>query len=51
MTLQLRGEAFSALNRPNLGTPVTSVNSGARFGKIESASGARIVQLALKLSF
>jgi hypothetical protein len=49
--VQLRGEAFSLLNRPNLGTPVATVNTGARFGKIESAGGARIIQVAVKVSF
>jgi hypothetical protein len=49
-SLQFRAEAFNALNRTNLGTPVTRLASPA-FGRIQSAGSARIVQLGLKYRF
>lgn len=51
MRLQFRSEFFSLLNSPNLGNPNTSVNAGARMGRITSAGGARVIQFALKLLF
>jgi hypothetical protein len=48
--LQLRIEAFNAFNWTNLGNPNTSRNS-SNFGRITSAGDARVMQLALRLSF
>lgn len=48
--LQLRGEFFSILNRPNFGLPNTSRGSAA-FGTISSASGARQIQLGLRFVY
>lgn len=48
--LELRGEAFNALNRLNPSNPTLTLNS-ANFGKILAASDPRIVQLAVKLVF
>ena len=49
--LQVRGEAFNAFNRANFSTPFASANNVARFGRIESASSPRIMQLALRIIF
>jgi hypothetical protein len=49
LSAQLRGEFFNALNRANFGVPGVTV--GAGFGQIVSAYDARIIQLALKLTF
>lgn len=48
--LQVRAEAFSAPNRPNLGNPATSLASPV-YGQILSASGARVLQFGLKYIF
>jgi hypothetical protein len=48
--LQVRIEAFNALNWVNLGTPNTSQNS-ANFGRITTAAAPRIMQGALRVSF
>jgi hypothetical protein len=49
--LQLRLEAFNALNKVNLGTPNRFVNT-AQFGTItESSTPGRQVQLSARLSF
>jgi len=49
--LQLRGEAFNALNHTNLGTPNRFVNT-PQFGTItEAATPGREIQLGLRLSF
>ena len=47
---EVRGEAFNAPNRVNLGLPTASLNSGA-FGQILSAGDPRIMQVALKYVF
>ena len=47
---QVRIEAFNVFNWVNLGNPNTSQNS-ANFGRITSASAARVMQGALRLSF
>jgi hypothetical protein len=49
-TLELRAEAFNALNTPPLGAPNTTVGA-ASFGSITSAGDPRVVQLALKFIF
>jgi outer membrane receptor protein involved in Fe transport len=48
--LQLRGEFFSVLNRPNFGLPNTS-RGAAAFGTIASASGARTIQIGLRFVY
>ncbi len=49
--LDFRGEGFNVLNHANWGNPATSLNTGTP-GKITSANGAaRILQVALKLTF
>ena len=48
--LQLRGEFFSVLNRPNFGLPNTS-RGAAAFGTIASASGARQIQIGLRFVY
>jgi hypothetical protein len=48
--LELRGEAFNALNRLNASAPTATLNS-ANFGKILAASDPRIIQVALKFVF
>jgi hypothetical protein len=48
--LTVRGEFFNVTNRVNLNNPVSSLND-ANFGRILSAGGARVVQLALRYGF
>ena len=48
LNLQYRIEMFAAFNTPQWGTPGTTVNSGS-IGVISSASGSRVIQMALKL--
>jgi hypothetical protein len=49
--LQIRGEAFNALNHTNLGTPNRFVNT-PQFGTItEAATPGREIQLGLRVSF
>jgi hypothetical protein len=49
--MQFRAEFFNAFNKTNLGTPFSTANNATRFGRIESAAGPRIIQLALRLAF
>ncbi len=50
--LQFRTEFFNFTNTPKFGLPVSDHSAGPAFGVISStASNARIVQFALKLSF
>jgi hypothetical protein len=49
--LQFRTELFNAFNTPSLNNPITTVNTPARFGRIESAGDPRIMQFALRISF
>jgi hypothetical protein len=56
--VELRGEAFNAMNRVHLGLPNASFQAGpdgrnqsASFGTITQSRDARIIQLGLKLSF
>ncbi|MBL8230532.1 MAG: TonB-dependent receptor [Bryobacterales bacterium] len=48
--LQLRGEAFNAINRANYGVPGLALG-GPNFGAINSAADARILQVGAKLYF
>ncbi len=48
LRLQLRGEFFNVFNQVNFGNPNTTLSSSS-FGRITSAGGGRVVQLALKL--
>jgi outer membrane receptor protein involved in Fe transport len=50
-TLQLRVEGFNILNRTNFLNPLTNIGAPQTFGQIQQARAARILQLALKLSF
>jgi hypothetical protein len=47
---EFRWELFNALNHPNPGNPVTTLNS-ATFGKITSTTAPRIMQVGLKILF
>ncbi|MEK7408783.1 MAG: TonB-dependent receptor [Acidobacteriota bacterium] len=49
--VEFRWDVFSVFNRPNFGTPNATLASGATFGRITSAGGARIMQLALRFEF
>ena len=50
LTLQVRGEAFNALNHPNFGGPNGNISSST-FGQITGASDPRILQGSMKLVF
>jgi len=47
---EFRLEMFNALNHANLGNPNNTLNSSA-FGRIDSVTGPRIMQLGLKVIF
>ncbi|MGH9445244.1 MAG: hypothetical protein ACRD3O_05920 [Terriglobia bacterium] len=49
--LQVRIEAYKALNNPNWGAPNTNITAGPAEGTITSDEGPRNVQLALKFLF
>jgi hypothetical protein len=49
LNLQLRGDAFNAMNHTNLGGLVTNITSSA-FGHLTSAT-ARTVQIGAKVIF
>jgi hypothetical protein len=49
-TLEFRWEMFNAFNHANLGNPNTTFNSPA-FGRIDTVTGPRIMQLGLKVIF
>jgi hypothetical protein len=46
--MQLRGEFFNAFNQVNFGNPNTTLSSST-FGRITSAGGGRVIQLAAKV--
>jgi hypothetical protein len=48
--LQIRAEAFNALNHPNWSGANNNPTSGS-FGQVTSKTGERVVQLAIKYSF
>ncbi len=49
-TVELRGELYDLLNRPNFGNPNGNLRSPA-FGRITGAGGSRVVQVALRYDF
>jgi hypothetical protein len=49
-SLEFRADLFDALNHPQPGNPVASVNSPS-YGAITSIPGSRVVQLALKFIY
>jgi hypothetical protein len=49
--VQVRAEAFNALNRTNFNNPNATVTAGGNFGRILSANDPRVVQFGLKLLF
>jgi hypothetical protein len=48
--VQIRVEAYNALNKVNLGNPGTALGT-ANFGRILSAGGARTMQFGVKVAF
>jgi len=48
--VQIRAEAYNALNKVNLGNPGTTLGT-ANFGRILSAGGARTMQFGVKVVF
>jgi len=48
--IEFRWEMFNAFNHANLGNPNTTYNSPA-FGRIDTVTGPRIMQLGMKLIF
>jgi hypothetical protein len=52
INLDLRLEAFNALNHPNFSTPATNLNTTSSFGQVSGTSNqARVFQGSVKLSF
>jgi hypothetical protein len=49
-SIQFRAEAFNAFNRANFGNPVSRLASPT-YGKVLSATAARVMQFGLKYSF
>ncbi len=48
--IELRGEVYDLMNRPNFGNPNGNLVSPA-FGRITRAGGSRVVQVALRHDF
>jgi hypothetical protein len=51
MNFQFRTEFFNTFNQPNFSNPFSTQSTPARFGRIESAGDARVIQFGLKLLF
>lgn len=51
MKLQIRVEAFNALNTPHYYNPNGNLAAGKNFGSITGASGSRVMQFAGRLTF
>ena len=52
LALQFRADAFNVLNHPNFGSGARNiVNNQSSFGRISSASAARVAQFSLRLEF
>jgi hypothetical protein len=49
-SLQFRWDAFNLINRPNLGSPNSTLTSPS-FGRIQSAGSGRVMQVSLKYTF
>ena len=51
LRLQFRAEFFNLANRVNLGQPNATLSAGANMGRITTAGAARVIQMAMKVSF
>jgi hypothetical protein len=51
LNMEIRFEAFNALNHPAFANPGTTLTSSSSFGKILSAGNPRILQFAAKFTF
>jgi hypothetical protein len=51
LRLQFRSEFFNLFNSVNLNAPNTTLRAGQNFGRITAAGPARVIQLALKVTF
>jgi len=51
VTITMRLDASGVFNTPNWGNPGTNLANKATFGVINSASGHRKAQVALRLAF
>jgi hypothetical protein len=49
-TLNIRFEAFNALNHPNFGAPSSSLSSSS-FGRITSSAAGRVMEIAARFDF
>lgn len=51
LRLQFRSEFFNAFNQVNFNNPNATLTAGNNMGRITSAGPARVIQLAMKVSF
>jgi hypothetical protein len=51
LIMNLRLEAFNALNHPNFSNPSANLNSPSSFGRITGSTAARVFQGAVKFTF